>query len=68
MYKFSVDGAIYTGSAKMIAADYKVQAPGEKILIRYLPNAPRVNQPVNWEWFSVWEMPFMSWGWDPWQE
>ncbi len=58
MYKFSVDGAIYTGSAKMIAADYKVQAPGEKILIRYLPNAPRVNQPVNWEWFSVWEMPF----------
>ena len=57
-YRFSVDGVFYTGRAKMIADDYKVQAPGEKILIRYLPNNPRVNQPVNWVWFSAWELPY----------
>jgi hypothetical protein len=57
-YRFSVDGAFYAGRAKMIADDYKVQSPGEKILIRYLPNDPRVNQPVNWVWFSAWELPY----------
>jgi hypothetical protein len=57
-YRFSVDGVFYTGREKMIADDYKVQSPGEKILIRYLPNDPRVNQPVNWVWFSAWELPY----------
>ena len=57
-YRFSVDGVSCPGRANMIADDYKVQAPGEKILIRYLPNNPSVNQPANWEWFSVWELPF----------
>ena len=58
MYRFSVDGVFYTGRAKMIGDDYRIQAPGENILIRYLPNNPRVNQPVNWEWFSAWELPY----------
>jgi hypothetical protein len=58
VYRFSVDGVSCPGRANMIADDYKVQAPGEKILIRYLPNNPSVNQPANWEWFSVWELPF----------
>jgi hypothetical protein len=57
-YRFSVDGVFYTGRAKMIADDYKVQSPGEKILIRYLPNNPSVNQPVSWVWFSAWELPY----------
>jgi len=57
-YRFSVDGVFYTGREKMIADDYKVQSPGEKILMRYLPNDPRVNQPVNWVWFSAWELPY----------
>jgi hypothetical protein len=57
-YRFSVEGVFYTGREKMIADDYKVQSPGEKILIRYLPNDPRVNQPVNWVWFSAWELPY----------
>ena|ERR1019366_7570994 len=57
-YRFYVDGVFYSGRAKMIADDYKVQSPGEKILIRYLPNDPRVNQPINWVWFSAWELPY----------
>jgi hypothetical protein len=58
IYRFTVDGALYSGRAKMISNDYRVQAPGEKILVRYLPSNPRVNQPVNWVWFSVWEIPY----------
>jgi hypothetical protein len=58
VYRFSVDGVSCPGRANMIADDYRVQAPGEKILIRYLPNNPSVNQPANWEWFSLWELPF----------
>ncbi len=62
IYRFSVDGVWYPGRAKIIADDYKVQAPGEKIPIRYLPKDPRVNQPVNWRWFSVGWMIFYSLG------
>jgi len=62
IYRFSVDGFWYPGRAKIIADDYKVQAPGEKIPIRYLPKDPRVNQPVDWGWFSVWWMIFYSLG------
>ena len=57
-YRFSVDGVVYTGDAKMIGDDYRIQAPGDTILIRYLPKNPSVNQPVNWEWFSSWELPY----------
>lgn len=57
-YRFSVDGVFYTGRAKMIADDYKVPSRGEKILIRYLPINPSVNQPVSWVWFSAWELPY----------
>jgi hypothetical protein len=56
-YKFSVDSVSYSGSGKIIAGDYRALAPGEKIPIRYLPEDPRVNQPVNWGWFSTgWAM------------
>jgi len=53
-YRFSVDGVLYSGRGKIIANDYKFQAPGEKIPIRYLPKDPRINQPVSWGWFSAW--------------
>jgi hypothetical protein len=52
-YRFSVDGVLYSGDAEMTADDYRGQTPGENILIRYLPKDPRVNQPVDWEWFSL---------------
>jgi hypothetical protein len=52
IYKFSVHGDLYSGRAKIIADHYRVQTPGEKIPIRYLPKDPRVNQPVDWGWFS----------------
>ncbi len=56
-YRFSVDGAWYDGRGEITADHYRVQAPGEKIPIRYLPKDPRVNQPANWGWFSVgWAM------------
>ncbi len=58
IYRFSVDGVFRAGHAQMIGDDYRIQAPGEKILIRYLPKNPRVNQPVNWKWFSVRESPY----------
>ena len=57
IYRFSVGGIFYSGRGKIIADDYRVQAPGEKIPIRYLPKDPRVNQPVRWGWFSAgWAM------------
>lgn len=52
-YRFSVGGVLYSNRARMIADAYRVQAPGEKITIRYLPKDPRINQPINWQWFSV---------------
>jgi hypothetical protein len=52
-YKFSVDGVLYAGHGKIIGGHYRDQTPGNKIPIRYLPKDPRVNQPVNWGWFSV---------------
>ncbi|MGO9339701.1 MAG: DUF3592 domain-containing protein [Terracidiphilus sp.] len=56
-YRFSVDGVLYSGRGEIIADNYRVQAPGEKISIRYLPKDPSVNQPVHWGWFSVgWAM------------
>lgn len=58
VYKFSVGGVDYTGQAKMIADDYRVQSPGDQISIKYLPDNPSVNQPSNWKWFSVWETPY----------
>jgi hypothetical protein len=61
-YRFSVNGKSYSGGARMIAKEYRVQAPGERIVIRYLPNDPRVNQPNNWEWFSAWEVLFYLMG------
>jgi hypothetical protein len=57
IYRFSVEGVLYSGRAKIIAHDYRAQAPGETIPIRYLPEDPRVNQPLRWGWFSAgWAM------------
>jgi hypothetical protein len=57
VYRFSVDGVSYSGRARIVADNYKIQTHGEKIPIRYLPKDPRVNQPVDWGWFSVgWAM------------
>ncbi|MGD0731483.1 MAG: DUF3592 domain-containing protein [Terracidiphilus sp.] len=53
IYRFSVDGVFYSGRAEMISDRYKVKHPGEEIPIRYLLGDPSVNQPVDWEWFSV---------------
>jgi len=61
-YKFFVDGVAYAGRADMIGDDYSVQAPGDRIFIRYLPTNPRINQPVNWRWFSIWELPYYVFG------
>jgi hypothetical protein len=49
-YRFSADGAFYTGNAIMATAHYRFPAPGTQISIRYLPKDPRVNQPGNWGW------------------
>jgi len=59
-YAFSVDGLLYSGQAEMGAHDYALPDDGNKILVRYLPNNPRVNQPVKWQWTSVWDFfPFL---------
>jgi hypothetical protein len=49
-YRFSADGVIFSGHAVMTSAHYRVPAQGTQIPIRYLPKAPQVNQPSNWEW------------------
>ena len=41
-YRFSVDGASYTGRAEMIGGKYRVLGPGNEITIRYLPKKPDV--------------------------
>lgn len=61
-YRFSVNGVLYSGRGKIIADHYRLQAPGEKIPIRYLPEDPHVNQPVNWGWFSAGWLIFYSLG------
>jgi hypothetical protein len=61
-YRFSVDGASYTGRAEMIGGKYRVLGPGNEITIRYLPKKPDVNQPVGWKWFSAGYAMFCSLG------
>lgn len=59
-YAFSVDGASYSGQAGMEANDYTLPGDRNGILIRYLPNNPRINQPANWRWVSIWDFfPFL---------
>lgn len=59
-YSFSVDGLLYSGQAEMGAHDYSLPGDGNKILVRYLPNNPRVNQPAKWQWTSMWDLfPFL---------
>lgn len=59
-YMFLVDGVSYSGQAQMEVLDYTLPGDREGILIRYLPNDPRVNQPVSWRWASIWDFfPFL---------
>jgi hypothetical protein len=52
-YEFSVDGISYSGYARMKLRRYGVSTPGGQIPIRYLPDDPRKNLPINVEVFSV---------------
>jgi hypothetical protein len=54
-YAFSVDEVPYSGQAEMEMSNYELPGDQNRILIRYLPNDPRVNQPVNWQWVSIWD-------------
>ena len=59
-YTFPVDGVLYSGHAEMEAAEYTVPGNSKEIPLRYLPSDPRVNQPVKWQWVSVWDFfPFV---------
>lgn len=52
-YEFSVDGMSYSGHARMKLRRDSVSTPGGQIPIRYLPEDPRENLPINVEVFSV---------------
>ncbi|MGD0904755.1 MAG: hypothetical protein ABR924_17605 [Terracidiphilus sp.] len=52
-YKFYVDGVSYTGQAEIKTG---VPTLGHQISILYLPKDPHINQPSNWEWFSLWDV------------
>lgn len=52
-YEFSVNGISYSGHARMKLRRYSVSTPGGRIPIRYLPEGPRVNLPINAEISSV---------------
>lgn len=59
-YAFSVDGMFYSGQAEIEMSNYALPGNRNRILIRYLPSDPRVNQPVNWQWVSIWDLfPFL---------
>ena len=59
-YTFIVDSVQYSGHAEMKTDHYSVPGDPRIISIRYLPTDPRVNQPVNWKWASVWDLfPFL---------
>ena len=59
-YSFLVDGVLYSGYAEMQGEHYTVPGDSKKIPLCYLPNDPRVNQPTNWQWVSVWDFfPFL---------
>lgn len=59
-YTFTVDSVLYSGHAEMKVDNYSVPGEPRLISIRYLPGDPRVNQPVDWKWVSVWDLfPFL---------
>ena len=51
-YEFSVNGLSYSGHARIKLRRY-ILAPGGQISIRYLPEDPRENLPINVEIFSA---------------
>ncbi|HUN82791.1 MAG TPA: hypothetical protein VMU48_00360 [Terracidiphilus sp.] len=59
-YTFIVDSVSFSGQAQMKADNFNVPGDPHLISIRYLPSDPRVNQPANWKWVSVWDLfPFV---------
>jgi hypothetical protein len=52
-YSFLADGVSYSGRAEMEADRYTVPGDSKKLPLRYLPNDPHLNQPINWQWVSV---------------
>jgi hypothetical protein len=59
-YTFLADGRLYSGQAEMATNHYTLPGDPKKLFIGYLPNDPRVNQPVKWRWTSVWDFaPFL---------
>ena len=59
-YTFIVDSVSFSGQAQMKADNFNVPGDPHLISIRYLPADPRVNQPANWKWVSVWDLfPFV---------
>lgn len=51
-YRFSVEGAQYSGEAKapFFATPGTILHEYDQILVRYLPSNPNVNHPEAWEW------------------
>jgi hypothetical protein len=60
VYVFSVQRELYSGQAEMKGINFNLAGDRNRILIRYLPNNPRINQPVKWQWVSIWDFfPFL---------
>ena len=52
-YEFAVDGISYSGYARMKLRPNSASGPGGQIPIRYLPDDPRENLPIDVEEFSI---------------
>jgi hypothetical protein len=57
-YTFIGDGKTYTGKAIVPLETYHIVKSATSLTIRYLPENPTVNHPVDWEWSAMSE-------WDP---
>lgn len=59
-YTFTVDNVLYSGDVEMKVDHFNVPGNPRLISVRYLPNDPSINQPLNWKWGSVWDLfPFL---------
>jgi hypothetical protein len=54
-YSFIADGKTYTGEAIVPHEDYQSISQASSLAIRYLPENPSVNHPVDWEWSPMTE-------------
>ena len=55
-YTFTADGKTYTGEAIVPLEDYRGIGLTSSLAIRYLPENPAVNHPVDWEWSAMSEL------------